>query len=180
MATSHFLNWIEGQAFGLRSKCGLKAFDRLDPFKLAEKMDVVILDPSEIAGLTKETLDQLLLNDSKAWSAGTLHLPDGRDFVVINPTHDVRRRRASIMEELAHVALGHKPSQLVHHNGICIRSWNQTQETQAYWVGAAALVPRHVIKGAKTLGLSRDTLAERHGVSVELVGFREKVVGVRL
>ncbi len=143
-------------------------------------MGVTLLNPREIAGTSDEILQQLLVHDSSAWSAGTLHMPDGRDYVVINPTHDIRRQRSSLMEELAHIELGHKPSKLIHNDGICIRSWNQTQATQAYWVGSAALVPRRVIKGAKTLGLPIKVVADRHGVSVHLVEFREKVVGIKL
>jgi len=143
-------------------------------------MEVAILDPTQIPGLSEEIFKQLLVCDSGAWSAGTLHIPGGRDHVIINPTHDIRRQRTSLMEELSHIELGHKPSRLVHNNGVCIRSWNQTQETQAYWVGSAALVPRRAIKGAKTLGLTIQVFADRQGVSVRLVEFREKVVGIRL
>ncbi len=84
------------------------------------------------------------------------------------------------MEELAHIELGHKPSKLIRNDGVCMRSWNQSQETQAYWVGSAALVPRRAIKGAKTMGLTIQVVADKHGVSVELVQFREKVVGIKL
>src|ERR1051325_4892240 len=132
MATAQFLNWIEGKAFGLRSKCNLEPFARLNPFDLANRMGVTILNPREITGISEEILQQLLVHDPSAWSAGTLHAPDGRDFVVINPTHDIRRQRSSLMEELAHIELGHKPSKLVHNDGVCLRSWNQTQETEAY------------------------------------------------
>src|SRR5438445_3106972 len=180
MAIEHFLNWVEGNAHGLRSKYDLQPFDRLDPFELAEVMDVKTLKPQLVSGLTQDVLDRLLVRDSSSWSAGTMHGPDGCKYVVMNPTHDIRRQHSSLMEELAHVELGHKPSKLIRMNGVCIRSWNQRQETEAYWVGCAALVPRRAMKGARTLGLSIEEVADKHGVSVDLVVFREKILGIRL
>lgn len=84
------------------------------------------------------------------------------------------------MEELSHIHLKHKPTKLQVVNGLVLRDWNQTQETQAYWVGAAALVPRRVMKGAITRRMTLADVAGECGVSHELVGFREKVTGLKL
>lgn len=179
MATPHFLNWIEGQAYGLRELCGVSAFGRLEPLDLAQKMSVEVIVPSSIQCLSSIAQDQLK-KDSSAWSAGTLHLADGRTIVVMNPMHEKPRQRASLMEELVHIKLNHKPSQLLQANGLTFRTWNQTQETEAYWIGAAALLPRRVMKGARTLGHTAEQVAQDHGVSMQLVEFREKVTGVHL
>jgi hypothetical protein len=179
MATVHFINWIEGQAHGLREICGVSTFGRLEPLELAKKMSIQVIEPSSIANLPKEVDDQLA-SDSKAWSAGTLPLPDGTAIVVMNPAHLATRKRASLMEELVHIKRKHKPTKLVSADGITIRNWNQSQETEAYWIGAAALLPRCVIKGAKTLGWSAEKVANDHGVSLQLVEFREKVLGIKL
>jgi hypothetical protein len=84
------------------------------------------------------------------------------------------------MEELAHLSLDHKPSRLISYDGVIVRTWNKTEETQAYWVGAAALLPRRVMKGARTLGRDAAAVANEHLVSEDLVHFREKVLGIRL
>jgi len=84
------------------------------------------------------------------------------------------------MEELVHIKLKHKPTKLVSVNGVTMRNWNQSQETEAYWIGAAALLPRCVIKGAKTLGWTAEKVANDHGVSLKLVEFREKVLHIKL
>lgn len=179
MANMQFLNWIEGQAHGLRGLCGLSTFARLEPLDLANRMLVTVIDPSKIPNLAKHALNQLT-EDSTAWSAGTLHLPNGRSIVVMNAAHEKTRQRASLMEELVHIHLKHKPTQLISVNELTFRSWSQTQETQAYWIGSAALLTRRIMRGAKTLGWSQQRLAEAHGVSVQLVEFRQKVTGVRL
>jgi hypothetical protein len=181
MAAEHFQNWVEGKGEELRRICNVPTFGRLDPYALASAMGVSILDPHEILGLKESTLPDLLGSESHAWSAGTLHLPDGRILVVMNPTHAQQRQRSTLMEELAHVRLKHKPSQLASFDGLSFsRSYNKTQEREAYWVGAAALLPRRAIKGAKTLGWTVQKVAKEHGVSEELVEFRENITGIRL
>ena len=98
----------------------------------------------------------------------------------MNPTRCRERQHASLMEELAHIALDHKPTRLTAVNGIVLREWKQAHETQAYWVGAAALVPQRVVKGAITRRMTLPELAEQCGVSQELIVFREKVLGLQL
>jgi len=180
VAREHFINWIEGRGQALRSVCGVPTFGRLDPFELAKALNVELVELRGIAGLDPEVLECLTEEDPSAWSAGMVHGMDGLHLVVLNPTHDSRRQRASLMEELAHMFLNHKPSRLNSYDGLIVRSWNKTQETQAYWVGAAALLPRRVIKGARTLGRDAALVANEHMVSEALVHFREKVVGIRL
>jgi IrrE N-terminal-like domain len=179
VATEHFLNWIEGKAQGLRNVCKLSTFARLDPFELARTLEVNLVNMNELS-LNSEIMNQLTLDDPGAWSAGLLFGPDGRKLVVLNPTHNARRHRASLMEELAHVWLEHKPSRLISFDGVIIRTWKKTYETEAYWVGAAALLPRRLMKGARTLGRDAVTVANEHMVSEDLVHFREKVLGVHL
>ena len=180
MAREHYLNWVEGKAQGLRSICNVPPFGRLDPFELAAKLNVRLFGPAEIRLLGDEVLDHLMGEASSCWSAGTLVGPNEKTAVVMNPTHDPRRQNASLMEELAHLQLGHKPTRLESHGAITIRSYDKTQEGQAYWVGAAALLPRRVLKGARTLGHDAAWVANEHMVSQELVHFRENVVGIRL
>ena len=180
MAREHFLNWVEGKAEGLRSSCGVSTFGCLDPFELARVLNVELFMPADIYALDRDALHQLTVIDAGAWSAGMLHGPHGRKLIILNPTHNPKRQRASLMEELAHLSLNHQPSRLMSYDGVIVRTWNKTQETQAYWVGAAALLPRRVMRGAVTLGLDATAVADEHMVSHDLVHFREKVLGIRL
>jgi hypothetical protein len=84
------------------------------------------------------------------------------------------------MEELAHVFLDHSPSQLIKVNGLAMRSFNRSNETQAQWVGWAALVPLVVLEHAQSNARGRRDVARDCGVSQQLVIFREKVTGIRL
>lgn len=178
--TVQFLNWVEGRARQLRDRCGLGAFQALDPFHLANVMQVLVVDPHEVADVPG-ALEQLLVAGCGEWSAGTIHPPGTPPLVVLNPTHNPQRQRATLMEELSHVFLKHPPSKLMVLNGnLTIRTYKSSHETQAYFVGAAALLPRHVLKGAITRRMTRVAVATQQGVSNELVEFREKLLRLPL
>lgn len=139
------------------------------------------MSPSEIPGLDASCLDQLLISDSDAWSAGSLRLPTGDVRIVLNPNHPDTRKSATLMEELSHIHLGHTPTQLILiDGGPAIRTFKKSYETEAYWVGSAALLPRPVLDFARVKRTTRDALAEQYGVSRALVTFRERVTGIKI
>ncbi|WP_449420518.1 ImmA/IrrE family metallo-endopeptidase [Phormidium nigroviride] len=179
--SKHFLGWVERRGQELRCRLSLEPIAPLDPYKLAQAMGVIVISPLDISGLDPSILDQLLVQDSGSWSAGTITLTKGKILVVLNPKHAETRKRATLMEELAHVFLDHKASSLIVFKGItAMRSCKKSQETQAYGVGAAALVPVKLLQHAQSNLTTREKLAHYCGVSVDLVGFREKVTGVKL
>lgn len=181
MATKHFLGWVERQAGRMRARLGLAPLAVLEPQRLAEKLGAAVLSPSDVPGLPPEDLHQLLHEDARAWSAGSVRLPNGRLLIVLNPTHAETRRRATLMEELAHDFLGHTPSQLLTIGGFFAgRTFKKSQETEAYWVGAAALVPLAALTRAQVEATPREDVAWHRGVSTSLVAFRENVTGIRL
>lgn len=164
----------------MRAKCSLGPFARLDPFALAAKMGVPVLTPLEIPGLDPRVLQRVLAEGAGEWDAATLPLPDGSHVVVMNPTPCRERQHASLMEELAHIFLEHKPSKLTTVNGMVLREWRQAHETQAYWLGASALVPERVMKGAITKRMTLEQVAADCAVSKDLVVFRERTLGLQL
>lgn len=176
------LEWAERQANMLRQDLGLNELDILDPYELAKKMEFIELLPLDaIQNIPPEFMEQLSERDSKGWSAGSLALPDGRVAVIMNPKHPKTRARATLMEEIAHIHLAHRPSLLtVGANNIATRTYDDQQEREAYWVGAAALVPMWQLKKAQTLGLNTKQLADYCEVSTKLVKFRSDTTGIKL
>jgi Zn-dependent peptidase ImmA (M78 family) len=165
----------------MRRTVQLSPLTALDALLLAQDMGVKVLTPQDVAHLPGEILAQLLRGDSDGWSAGCLRLPDGKAVIICNPNHALTRRRATIMEELAHLHLRHKGSQLINErDGTSFRSYKKSEETAAYWVGAAALLPKVAIQRAKREGVSKSLLAAQFGVSQDLVEFRQRVTKVRL
>jgi hypothetical protein len=180
MASKQFIEWVERQGLRMRRRLALPSHGSLDPYALAPAMGVVVLTPQDIAGLSPDCVEELLGSSASHWSGGCLHLPDGRAIVVLNPTHADTRKRATLMEELVHIDLRHPPSQIVRAGGMAMRSYQKSKETEAYWVGSAALVTRHQLQVAAQLGMTRGMVAIDCGVSEALVKFREQVTSVRL
>jgi hypothetical protein len=181
LASKHFIAWVERQAQKLRGRLRLAPTAPLDPFILAQDMKVQVLFPTDVHGLSPTDRHQLLITDADCWSAGALLLPNGKFGIILNPTHADTRTHATLMEELAHIYLKHKPSKFVAlENGVIQRSFKKSHETEAYWVGAAALVPLYLLKQAKANGKSRTWVAQHCRVSVDLVKFRGNLTGAKL
>ena len=104
-------------------------------------------------------------------------MPDGRKLIILNPTHGKNRQNATLMEEISHVFLGHKPSKLAittyNKQGKSIaREYQAEIEEEAYSVGASALVPfsalqRMVNQGKTSREISRHFNVSREWLSIE-------------
>lgn len=180
MASKHFIEWVERNGLKLRNWLKLNKYDPMNPENLAKKMGVDLYTPKDVSALPNEILQNLLEEANKNWSAGTMISHNGKPFIIYNPNHSEERKRATLMEELAHLYLNHKPSEFIHFNGIAFRTHKQTVETQAYWVGSASLIPRHVLEVSVEKNISREYVAEKFLVSIDLVKFRENVTGLKL
>ena len=132
-----------GQA--LRQLLNLAPHELLDPFVLAEKVGLKLVDVCELCEqLGSEFSKLVLVKDKDGWSGGVFArpLPDGNRVCILNSTHGARRTKITLMEEIAHVHLKHKPTGLMRSaDGLRMRSYDKTQEEDAYGVGAAALLP---------------------------------------
>ncbi len=174
----------EIRAIGLREFAGLRRDDEtLDPFKLAGYAKLLIASFEQIEPfLTAETKAHLLGAGSDKWSGGACSQPigDGRKLIVLNPTHGENRQNATLMEEICHVFLGHKPSRLaianVNKQGKPIaRDYREDDEEAAYSVGAAALVPYSSLRRFVEQGKTSREIARHFNVSRELVEYRLKI-----
>jgi hypothetical protein len=174
----------EIRALGLREFAGLTRDDeRLDPFELARYAKLFVASFDEIEPLLSEATRAHLLGAGKdAWSGGaaSITLPSGERLIILNPTHPKTRQHATLMEEVCHVFLGHKPSRLSIENknkeGKTIaRDYNHSIEEEAYSTGAAALVPYTGLKKMVLAGKTTQEIARHFYVSRALVEYRVKV-----
>ena len=171
---------FELRALGLRDFAGLRTTrEPLDPDILAKyaNLRVVSLDQIE---LSEESFRHLTGSGKDEWSGGACSqpLPDGTKLIILNPSHPPTRTRATLMEEIAHVFLGHKPSRLAvkSKNGeeTRTRDYHHEIEEEAYAVGAAALVPFEGLSHFVGEGKSSREIARHFRVSKALVEFRIK------
>jgi len=174
----------ELRARALREFAGLKRDDqRLDPFKLAQYAKLFVASFEDIEPLlTEETRAHLIGSGKDAWSGGAAShtLPDGRKLIILNPTHGRNRQNTTLMEEVCHVFLGHKPSRLSiekrdKHGKIIARDYNESIEEEAYGTGAAALVPYSALRRMVESGRTSREIARHFYVSQALIEYRIKV-----
>jgi hypothetical protein len=173
---------FELKAQQIRQFAGISPGQRLDPFALARQLKLnVIADAQQWRQhlpLDARTAEQLFLKDSSGWSGGvTPDREDGTRVVLLNPTHSPQRQAATLMEEICHVLLGHQPSTITPDQNK-LRDYNHRIEEEAYGVGAAALLPGEALKECIDSNWDERRIAEHFGVSVWLVSFRCKFLGL--
>jgi len=171
----------EPLAVGLRRLVKVGADDLLDPWLLAAKVGLTVMDGhAAISNLSREEQAHLLGAGSDDWSGGVypMPLPDGTRLCILNPKHSRRRNKITLMEEISHTYLKHKPSGLVLvSDGIQVRDYNKSQEEEAYGVGAATLLPWQTFFRALNSGHTVEKLAEDYDVTTALVTYRIKITG---
>lgn len=173
----------EIRAQGLREFAGLRSDHQpLDPFKLASYARLLVVSFEQITGLSPEAREHLLGDGKDMWSGGAAskRLPDGSKLIILNPQHGKNRHNATLMEEICHVFLGHKPSRLqierkTKDGRTIARDYNAEIEEEAYSTGAAALVPYTALKRMVGSGKTAAEIARHFGVSRALVEYRIKV-----
>lgn len=169
---------FEKSALRIRKFAGLSPYDKLDPYELATRLGMKVIDIKDIPDISDQTMRTLLLERPDEWSgASSGKLPDGLVIIVLNITQSPQRRKATLMEEVCHVLLGHQRNRL-SADLLGARDYNKKEENEAYAVGAAALVPLTGLNYFLGQGVSRTTIARHYGVSVALVEYRMKSTGL--
>lgn len=164
----------ERKALRVRQFAGVAHFQPLDPFRLASLVRLRVLTVDDVSMLSDQARAQLSSVDSEGWSgAASPPLPDGSRIIVINQKQSRTRQAATLMEEICHILLGHKPDNIVDG-----RDYDRRKEAEAYGVGAAALLPYHVIYEALKRRESERAIALHYGVSQQLVRYRRQIVGL--
>jgi hypothetical protein len=171
----------ESKAKELRDLAGCTSDVNLDPWLLAPKVGLTLLDGHQALALAS-TIDRQHLTGigSRSWSGGVFAkpLPDGTHLCILNPNHPMRRNKVTLMEEITHKYLGHQPTSLsCESTAARFRSFDSNIEKEAYGIGAAALVPWFRLFRLVNAGHSSPHIAEGFEVTPELVEYRIKITG---
>ncbi len=177
--TRALVNFAEEHAILLRQQARVGPRDRLDPRALVDELRLVIVEPDDVTKATAEDYALVTEADVKAWSGMGKRLPNGRLLVMLHPSQTPERATVTIMEEVAHAHLGHRPSQLIlHPSGLEKRAYNEKDEDEAYWTAAATLLPRDVVVHAVWRRQLATEFAASYGASPECAEFRIKTLGL--
>ena len=168
-------------ALAIRQLAQIGPGDLLNPWHLAPEVGLRVIDGhTALDSLTSDDRTSLLGAGGHKWSGGVFPqpLPDGTFLCILNPTHSVHRNKITLMEEIVHRYLQHKPSQLTMvAEGCRVRDYNKACEEEAYGVGAAALLPWHTFFPAVNGGQTIEELAEASEVTPQLIAYRIKITG---
>ena len=168
---------IELHAIKVKREHAYGPYDAVDPDELARRMDVIVIGEAWFDTLDAELRLALLEQHSKTWSAGSLPV-DGRMHILLNPSHTVARRSASLAEELMHVGLGHPASTLLTVDGAPMRTCSQDVESEAYAVAIATLLPYPTVFNHLKSGGSIEDIPAVVPISPEARRYRVKIAGL--
>jgi len=171
---------FELKAIALRDFARVRPDVSLNPFELAQFANLMVVEFEQLKGLSERAREHLLGPASESWSGGACSLPDGMKLVILNPNHGPARTKATLMEEICHVFLAHQPNRLSvvtkdERGKVMNRDYRQTDEEEAYGVGAAALVPYAALKRLLLQGKTAREIGSHFRVSRDLVEYRMKV-----
>jgi Zn-dependent peptidase ImmA (M78 family) len=142
-------------------------------------MGVVVIYIDQVPNLAAGTLEQLTATDPGAWSAATVCWKN-KYLIVMNSAHAPARQSSSLMHELAHLIIGHKPARLdITPDGLMIlSSYDKQNEEEANWLAAALLLPREALLHIRRHGMTNEQAAAAFGCSVQMFTFRINTTGV--
>lgn len=160
----------ERLALAERKALGLSATDRLDPQALAKRHGVAIWSLESLRRLIPDDVEHLLVVDGACFSAATV-IRDDRIAVVYNESHNEGRCANSITHELAHIILGHPPTNAFDAFGN--RNFPKELEEEATWLAACLLVPKDGVRPVmRRYGNDVAQAATHFRISVQLMQWR--------
>lgn len=171
----------EQKATQIRLFAGLSELEPLDPFRLAEALNLQVISVGAVEGLSDWVRESLGKPD-RQWSGATMPpLADGRQIIILNDRQSRTRQAATLMEEICHVLLGHKHTRVAVTPGVLGhqgRVYDEVIEQEAYGVGAAVLVPYRALVRLLQAQQSIKQIAQHFGVSQALIRYRMKLLGL--
>ena len=165
--------WIARQA---RNDLGLSLTDPLDPWKLAELLEIPVIRLSEFQESAAGAYRYFSEAGQSVFSAVTVF--DGnRRLIVHNDSHSPGRQTSNVCHELAHGLLLHTPTPALDDSGC--RYWSQEIEEEANWLSGVLLVPDEAAIAIVKREIDLTRAAQFYGVSVQMMTFRINVSGAR-
>lgn len=168
----------ENIAAHYRCELGLKEFQPLSSFELARHLNLEVITPADVPGLSNESLTALLSKEgSSHWSAVTIGV-EKPVLIVYNSSHSPARVESNIMHEAAHVILKHPMGEIDTSLAIPLRKYDPMQEMEAEWLGACLQLPAAALKKYYAFGShTPEQIAELFTASIQMVRYRLGVSG---
>ena len=172
-----FKAWCERAAAGYRRELGLSPHQALDPLELARLLNVLVVTPDVLSGLSAGAATHLCVTDADSWSAVTL-IEGERKLVILNPSHSAARKNSDLAHELSHIILEHKPTQAFFgpDKTLMIREFDRVQEAEAECLSSVLLVPGAALLALLPVG-DDEVAAKQLGLGPQMFQMRGKGPG---
>lgn len=157
----------------MRRELGLALHDPLDPWRLAEHLEIPV---HKLSDLPAEVARHFLHVEASAFSAVTV-FRSNRRVIVHNDAHNPGRQASDVSHEIGHGLLLHRPAPALSVVGC--RDWDAVLEEEAAWLGAALLVSDEAAVHIAQSGMTNRDAAVAYGVSLELVTWRMNMTAAR-
>jgi len=170
---------LEQTADKFRADLGLSRDEPLDSIRI-EIEGVQVIQVGKADCLEARIVSQLKGSAGGEWSAMSVPLdPKNENWaVLLNDSHTIERQRVTILEEFWHILLGHKLTKIARVAEAYGRTYDKTEEHDAYYLASASLLPKAAIIDAVSKNRSSEDIAREFGTSSELVDYRIKRLGL--
>ena len=159
-------------AVEVRAELGLNPFDCLDPFKLADHLEIPVVPLSALREKNPGCVRHFTQLEPEAFSGVTV-FSGHRRMVVYNDAHVPGRQHSDV----AHALLMHPPTHALDEGGC--RNWNADLEDEANFLGAALLVTEEATLNIVRRSLTIAQAAEIYGVTPKLMQWRINATGAQ-
>ncbi len=170
---------LEQTAEKFRVDLGLSHDEPLDSLRIEVK-GVRVIPAGKMDCLDARIVSQFRGNAGGEWSAMSVPLDPGNEnwAVLLNDSHTVERQRVTLLEEFWHILLGHKLTKIARVAEAYGRTYDKTEEHDAYYLASATLLPKAAMIDAVSKNRSSEQIAREFGTSSELVDYRIKRLGL--
>lgn len=170
---------MDEMANGIRAELGISLSEPLEPLVL-KIAGVDVLVPSQITSLPEDCSNHLTGTGSDEWSAMSVPLnADNTKWTILrNNDHNIERQRVTYLEECWHILLGHKLTKISKIADAYGRTYDNSEEHDAYYLASACLLPAASVTSLVQEGKSADDIGAHFGTSPELVEYRIKRLGL--
>lgn len=161
-----------------RRRLNLNDHEKMQSLSLAKHLNVKVVYPSSLPGMTNDILTNLRTKKKSWWSAFTI-ANDKNQLIVLNGRHSLPRQESDIFHELSHIICMHEMTGFIDICGSQLRHYSQDQENEAEWLGGCLHIPRSCLEWAFRSNMSEGEIAEYYTASKEMVTYRINVTGIK-
>ena len=164
-----FKTWAERKSAEMRAALRLPGHSSLSAMLLAQHLELIVIDPAQLTGISSTVPHELLVTSSECWSAVTIPTEAGT-IIVHNTRHAPTRQESNLMHEIAHVICEHRGATVQCSGKLpwATRTYDEDEREEAIWLGGCLQIPRTGLMWALNREMENQAIAAHFGASEAL------------